>query len=92
MHLFFAKINTSMQKIDPEILNRPLWYRFLYYNACALGQRIFFYIAWTFEDLVNNASGFGFNGYDELGNPKWDLLTNVNIFKLEVNRQYFCNY
>ena len=35
-------------------------------------------------DAVNNASGLGFNGYDDDGNAKWDLLTNVKIFQLEV--------
>jgi lysophospholipid acyltransferase 1/2 len=33
---------------------------------------------------VHNASGFGFNGYDENDQPKWDLLNNVNIVALEV--------
>ena len=69
---------------EPEIAAKPLWYRFFYYNFSCLGQRMFFYIVWTCEDMVNNASGFGFNGYDEFGNPKWDLLTNVNIYALEV--------
>ena len=31
-----------------------------------------------------NASGFGFNGYDSHGLPKWDLCTNVNILGIEV--------
>lgn len=43
-----------------------------------------YYVAWVLADAVNNASGLGFNGYDENGNAKWDLVTNVNIIKLEV--------
>ena len=35
-------------------------------------------------DAICNASGFGFNGYDEFGKPKWDLVSNVNWFKVEV--------
>ena len=35
-------------------------------------------------DAICNASGFGFNGYDSHGNPKWDLCTNVNILGIEV--------
>ena len=35
-------------------------------------------------DAVCNASGFGFNGYDSHGLPKWDLCTNVNILGIEV--------
>ena len=47
-------------------------------------HRLKYYIAWTLADVVNNASGFGFNGYDTNGNPKWDLVTNVRILDLEV--------
>jgi lysophospholipid acyltransferase 1/2 len=46
-------------------------------------------MAWIIAELVNNASGFGFNGYDTNGNAKWDLLTNVNIIKLEVIKLVF---
>lgn len=35
-------------------------------------------------DAVANASGLGFNGYDELGKPKWDLVSNVDIIEFEV--------
>jgi hypothetical protein len=43
-------------------------------------------LAWTIGDTVNNASGFGFNGYDESGKAKWDLLINLKILDLEVNK------
>jgi hypothetical protein len=33
---------------------------------------------------VNNAGGFGLNGVDEKGQPKWDLLTNIKPFELET--------
>lgn len=55
--------------------------------ACEF-QRLYYYIPWTLNDAVNNASGFGFNGYDDKGEPKWDLLTNINIFELEVIEKY----
>lgn len=35
-------------------------------------------------EAVNNAAGLGFNGYDDKGNAKWDLLNNVKIYELEV--------
>ena len=35
-------------------------------------------------EAVNNAAGFGFNGYKN-GEARWDLLTNVNILKIEVS-------
>lgn len=33
---------------------------------------------------MNNVVGFGFNGYDDKGNVKWDFLNNVKIYELEV--------
>lgn len=43
-----------------------------------------FYLAWVLSDAVNNASGLGFNGYDDYQNEKWDLVSNINIYNLEV--------
>lgn len=34
---------------------------------------------------MNNSNGLGFNGYDEKGREKWDLLYNVDIYNLEVS-------
>ena len=36
-------------------------------------------------EAVNNAAGLGFQGYDEKGQPIWDLVNNVDIFRLEVS-------
>ncbi len=52
-------------------------------------RRITFYFAWTLADLICNMSGLGFNGFDELNRPKWDLLTNVNITQIEVFKKKF---
>ena len=35
-------------------------------------------------EAVNNAAGFGFNGYKN-GEARWDLITNVNIMNIEVS-------
>ncbi|GAB5571191.1 lysophospholipid acyltransferase 1 isoform X3 [Prionailurus iriomotensis] len=37
----------------------------------------------TRADAVNNAAGFGFSGVDKNGNFCWDLLSNLNIWKIE---------
>ena len=68
----------------PEILEKPLWYRIIYFYVSGISQRFKYYFAWVLADVVNNASGLGFNGYDEEGNAKWDMVTNIRIFKLEV--------
>ena len=31
------------------------------------------------------SNGLGFNGYDEEGNSKWDLISNADVRKIEVN-------
>lgn len=36
-------------------------------------------------DAICNLSGFGFNGFDEFGNEKWDLVTIVDPWKVEVS-------
>ncbi|XP_029426522.1 lysophospholipid acyltransferase 1 isoform X3 [Nannospalax galili] len=43
-----------------------------------------YYFAWTLADAVHNAAGFGFSGIDEDGNFCWDLLSNLNIWKIET--------
>ncbi|CAF0935057.1 unnamed protein product [Brachionus calyciflorus] len=67
------------------MLSAPFWYRFIYMNISALCQRSKYYLAWQIADLVCNASGLGFNGYDENGKAKWNLCTNVNIIQLETS-------
>lgn len=38
----------------------------------------------TSADAINNAAGFGFNGYDSDGSPRWDLISNLRILNIEV--------
>jgi hypothetical protein len=38
---------------------------------------------WT-ADAINNAAGFGFNGYNKDGTPRWDLISNLRILDIEV--------
>ena len=79
-----AMVYPIKSNLAPEILEKPFWYRLVYYHISSGSQRSKYYLAWVLADAVNNASGLGFNGYDEDDNPRWDLVTNINIFKLEV--------
>jgi hypothetical protein len=56
----------------------------LYLYASTSVQRFKYYSAWLLAESVNNASGFGFNGYDQNGDAKWDLLTNLKPIQVEV--------
>lgn len=35
-------------------------------------------------DAINNAAGFGFNGYNKDGSARWDLISNLRILDIEV--------
>ncbi|KAG8451229.1 hypothetical protein GDO86_003461 [Hymenochirus boettgeri] len=50
----------------------------------AVSRRPKYYFAWTLADAVNNAAGFGYNGISDDGTERWDLLSNLNIFKIET--------
>lgn len=41
-------------------------------------------------DAINNAAGFGFNGYDSDGSPRWDLISNLRILNIEVRLRVNC--
>ncbi|PSN35390.1 Membrane-bound O-acyltransferase domain-containing protein 2 [Blattella germanica] len=46
--------------------------------------RFKYYHAWLLADAICNASGLGFNGFDAKGNARWDLISNVDVFKFEL--------
>ncbi|KAM4797129.1 lysophospholipid acyltransferase 2-like [Rhinophrynus dorsalis] len=58
----------------------------LYLSLClmAAARRPKYYFAWTLADTINNAAGFGYNGISEDGTERWDLLSNLNILKIET--------
>jgi lysophospholipid acyltransferase 1/2 len=37
-------------------------------------------------DAICNNAGLGFNGFENDGTPKWDLLTNIYVIHTEVSR------
>ena len=41
-------------------------------------------VFWNLGESVNVISGLGFNGYDEKGVSRWDLIDNADIVKVEV--------
>lgn len=47
--------------------------------------RFKYYHAWLLSDAICNNSGLGFSGYEKDGNPKWDLISNINVLAFEVS-------
>lgn len=58
-----------------------LWYAYL----ATLVVRCKYYHAWLMSEAICNNSGLGFNGYDKDGSPKWDKVSNVDVFAFEVS-------
>jgi hypothetical protein len=79
----------------PDVLEKPVIFRFILNYIITISERAKYYLAWVLTDIVHNASGLGFNGYDEHGKAKWDLCTSVNILKLETStslKSFFDNW
>ncbi|XP_069751472.1 lysophospholipid acyltransferase 2-like isoform X2 [Narcine bancroftii] len=68
---------------DDFIIKTAMPMRLLYLYISLLACRPKYYFAWTIADAINNAAGFGFNGYDHRGKARWDLASNLNIVKIE---------
>ncbi|XP_078538707.1 membrane-bound glycerophospholipid O-acyltransferase 2-like [Lissotriton helveticus] len=86
LHLTLSKAFPVTYNLDESFLAaahlpQRLGYMYLSMFAC----RPKYYFLWTMADAINNAAGFGFSGYDKDGKPCWDLLTNLNILKIETS-------
>ncbi|KAF5903397.1 membrane-bound O-acyltransferase domain-containing protein 2-like, partial [Clarias magur] len=68
---------------DPYINTQPIYLRILYLYLSMLSLRPKYYFIWTLADAINNAAGFGFNGYHKDGTPRWDLISNLRILEIE---------
>nr|XP_051710950.1 lysophospholipid acyltransferase 1 isoform X3 [Oryctolagus cuniculus] len=69
--------------------------RLFYLYVVTQASKPKYYFAWTLADAVNNAAGFGFSGVDKNGNFCWDLLSNLNIRKIETAtsfKMYLANW
>ncbi|XP_038652899.1 lysophospholipid acyltransferase 1 isoform X4 [Scyliorhinus canicula] len=79
--------------VDAKFTNEASFFRKLCYLFISVhASRPKYYFAWTLADAINNAGGFGFNGLDENGNLRWDLISNLNIWNIEMRssfRHYF---
>uniref|UniRef100_A0A8C4PX26 Membrane bound O-acyltransferase domain containing 1 n=1 Tax=Eptatretus burgeri TaxID=7764 RepID=A0A8C4PX26_EPTBU len=80
-----SKTFPAARNADAEfIASASLSTRLCYLLVSVQAVRPKYYFAWTLADAINNAAGFGFNGYDENGRSRWDLISNLNIWKIET--------
>ncbi|XP_026085406.1 membrane-bound O-acyltransferase domain-containing protein 2-like [Carassius auratus] len=68
---------------DTFMASNPFYIQVLYLYISMLALRPKYYFVWTLADAINNAAGFGFNGYNADGTPKWDRISNLRILDIE---------
>ena len=70
---------------DEDFLkNSSMLYIYWYLIIATMLIRFKYYLAWLVADAICNNSGLGFNGYNQDGSARWDLVSNVDIIKFEV--------
>ena len=70
------------------LIHTPLLIRFYYILIFTMLSRLKYYVAWHLGEALSNASGFGFSGYDANGKPKWDLISNMDLWKFETSLNF----
>ncbi|KAF7201734.1 lysophospholipid acyltransferase 2 [Nothobranchius furzeri] len=68
---------------DSFVSSAPFYLQVTYLYLAMLALRPKYYFVWTLADAINNAAGFGFNGYNKDGSPRWDLISNLRILDIE---------
>ncbi|XP_016973667.1 lysophospholipid acyltransferase 1 [Drosophila rhopaloa] len=72
-------------KEDDFLNNTSMIYKYWYAMMATTCIRFKYYHAWLLADAICNNSGLGFTGYDKDGNPKWDLISNINVLSFEFS-------
>ncbi|KAE8598054.1 hypothetical protein XENTR_v10016700 [Xenopus tropicalis] len=81
----FTKAFPILYVVDETFMNTvPFLKRLGYFYIATQACKPKYYFAWTLADAVNNAAGYGFNGVDEKGKFRWDLISNLNIWNIET--------
>lgn len=85
LHLTLAsKFDIQFLRTPDFQFHTPLVIIFAYILAFTMLSRLKYYVAWHLGEVISNASGLGFSGYDQNGKPKWDLLSNMDIWSFET--------
>uniref|UniRef100_A0A8P4G5C5 Membrane bound O-acyltransferase domain containing 2b n=1 Tax=Dicentrarchus labrax TaxID=13489 RepID=A0A8P4G5C5_DICLA len=83
--LSVCKVFPVERNIDDDfIATMPFYAQVVYLYLSMLTTRPKYYFVWTLADAINNAAGFGFNGYGDDGSPRWDLISNLRILNIEL--------
>ncbi|XP_064382586.1 lysophospholipid acyltransferase 2-like [Halichondria panicea] len=80
-YLYLGMYFTKDMPIDPQYSIPSRLYIILIYGYIF---RLKYYFVWYMAESINNLCGLGFSGYDEKGQPKWDLVTIVAMRGVEL--------
>ncbi|CAJ0578969.1 unnamed protein product, partial [Mesorhabditis spiculigera] len=81
--LFSAELYPERLMEDRD-LAKPLYQWLAIWWICIFMSRVQYYFAWTMADAICNLSGFGFSGYGENGKATWNMMSSVDIQKVEM--------
>ncbi|CAH1772911.1 unnamed protein product, partial [Owenia fusiformis] len=74
-----------VRNVDPEFMrshSRPFRTIYLFVSYTIAKHK--YYFAMLSGEAISNASGLGFNGYDETGKAHWDLVSPFRLMKMEL--------
>ncbi|XP_033217947.1 lysophospholipid acyltransferase 1-like isoform X2 [Belonocnema kinseyi] len=91
LYVFLHTYDIQNMTDDEFLKNTSMFYKIWCLNILASIHRLNYYFAWVFVDAICNNAGFGFNGFDENGQIQWTLVTNVNVWEIEVKNIEACN-
>lgn len=69
--------------IEDSFLSNPFWKRCLLYLLAVELFYCKYYVVWWLGEGACAISGYSFNGRDEIGNPKWDRIKMVDLWKFK---------
>lgn len=86
LHLFLAAKVPATLIQGENVWKVPLAMRFVYALITGFGKRCQYYFVWALSEGSLNASGFGFNGFEdaEKRHPRFDKFLNTDIIKVET--------
>ncbi|XP_045045518.2 lysophospholipid acyltransferase 2 isoform X3 [Desmodus rotundus] len=89
VHLTVSSSFPVEYNVDEHFRAAASWpAKVIYLYVSLLAARPKYYFAWTLADAINNAAGFGFRGYDENGEARWDLISNLRIPQIEMSTSF----
>ncbi|KAL8182461.1 UNVERIFIED_CONTAM: hypothetical protein K2H54_056727 [Gekko kuhli] len=89
LFLTFTKSFPVAYIVDSQFIDKASFLtRLGYLYVVMQASKPKYYFAWTLADVINNAAGYGFSGVDERGCFHWDLLSNLNIWNIEIRNNF----